>query len=256
MAVAPGPRTAHHKAAKYIWPFEEADDYARLYDYVAGALGVPNHWRALFDVKGFWFGGFKESPREGRAACLFFWRWWLLQCVRLHELVQQYDWFVLTRTDLRWKIPHPDVSKLDPRYIWIPDGGAYGGLPDRHVVCHRRHFEATLKCVECLWREPEAVRDEMIAETPRKKSIEGWPADIWNFEQGFQFVLQRAGLLPLVRYFPYGFFSVRAHDTPTSWGIGAWYESEGCYVKYPCEWDATMKTIAEMKQQREARHAA
>lgn len=241
MAVATGPRTEYHEHAKYIWEFDEPVDYAQSFDYVAGALGVKNNWRAVMDVPGWWIGGmpaFIKLHPAGRAASLFFWRWWLWE--NLSVVADDYDTIIVTRTDFRWKHPHP--TGLDHQYVWVPDGEQYGGISDRHIITGRGNIEKVLRCVEALWCEPERVRSEMMA-TIGNKYIEG----IWNFEEAHRFFVERAGLAPLIRHFPTVMFSVRAPDGATSWTQGAWSEEEQCNVKYDWERNLAMGNIADIK---------
>lgn len=236
IAGAEEPETIMHRHAKYYWPWKEREDHGESFDYVAGDLGGPNQWRDILGVQGFWLGGIKNDiPREGRAACLYFWRWWLLK--NLRPYLDDYDTFVITRSDLRWLANHP--AGLDPAGIWLPDGEAYGGIPDRHTIVSRTMIEPVLRVVECLWLESAAVRDEMLAEKGR--------GHIWNVEQAFDFLFRRAGLSQFIRYFPYTMFSVRAPDGPTTWAIGEWREEQHCMVKYPTEYDLARKNIELMK---------
>eukprot|EP00906_Rhabdomonas_costata_P025879 RCo036956 len=41
-----------------------------------------------------------------------------------------------------WLHPHPPLTLLDPRWVWVPEGADWrGGLNDRHAVCNRSAAE-------------------------------------------------------------------------------------------------------------------
>ena len=64
--------------------------------------------------------------------------------MRVRELVldrdlwTKYDWFVIARTDMLWLAPHVDFREFPPCAM-IPEGEDWGGVNDRHFVCHRDH---------------------------------------------------------------------------------------------------------------------
>lgn len=220
LAVAYGPPTPYHNAAKYVWAWKEPDDYGKALDYVSRDMGVPNMWRCLMGLPGYWIGGveeYKQQHPQGRgAASLFFWRWWLWR--HLQHIVDEYDQFIITRSDHRWLCPHRTDYNLD--HIWLPDDA-----PDRHQIVGREYVERLVRCMEWLWREPELAYAEMLAHGPQWSQTEEFA-----FEDACDWSYVHAGLTGVIRRYPFTFFSV-SHD------IGEWSDGENCYVKYTVERD-------------------
>jgi len=56
-------------------------------------------------------------------------------------LIEQYDQFVITRSDLMWYGPHPP---LDNNHIWFMNTEFHFGIADRHTVVPRRFLSDIL----------------------------------------------------------------------------------------------------------------
>lgn len=70
----------------------------------------------------------------------------LSKCLRLihsHEAAtgQLYSRLVHSRLESIWLAPHPPISLMDSRCLWVPDGEDYGGLNDRHAIMNRSQAE-------------------------------------------------------------------------------------------------------------------
>ena len=65
-------------------------------------------------------------------------RVWAL--VRAHEAGPrgglEYRRIVFSRLEFRWLAPHPPLSLLEPRVLWVPSGQNVNGVNDRHAVMH------------------------------------------------------------------------------------------------------------------------
>jgi hypothetical protein len=101
------------------------------------------HWRDLFAINEQFMGGIVDNGKNypGSAGILVFFRWFLLQKLRENNLIEQYDRFVITRSDYLFQVPHVDLSMLDEKYVWIPDEEYYGGYTDRHAVLSKHNIE-------------------------------------------------------------------------------------------------------------------
>ena len=77
-------------------------------------------------------------------------------------MLDRYDRFVVTRSDFVWLCPHPPLSILDPRSLWIPDGEHYGGVTNRHLVVSREDLIPAVSLIEDILLRPEESlrRDE------------------------------------------------------------------------------------------------
>ena len=71
----------------------------------------------------------------GSAVLIFMLRWFLIQRIKEHKILDLYDRFVVTRTDHYYVCRH-DFASLDlsGNRIWLPVGEDWGGYTDRHMV--------------------------------------------------------------------------------------------------------------------------
>eukprot|EP00966_Prymnesium_polylepis_P030356 705790-Prymnesium_polylepis.1 len=54
----------------------------------------------------------------------------------------RYDRLVFSRLEFRWVAPHPPLSALDERLVWVPSGQNIKGVNDRHAVMPRHAADA------------------------------------------------------------------------------------------------------------------
>jgi hypothetical protein len=140
------------------------------------------------------------------------------------EILERYDRFVVTRSDFIWPCPHPPLSILDRRSIWIPDGEQYGGFTDRHLVVSREDAASVLGLIDDILLRPDELYEEMKHRSD------------WNPERFLALHLARKGLLARVKLFPYVMYSARGtRDTPSTWTPGRFEPSVRHVVKYPSE---------------------
>lgn len=218
--------------AKYRWSYPEPDDFATAFDEASAEIlretvGKRRPWRDFLKVKDQFMGGVKDPHDEhpGSAGILLFFRWFCLKNLVASEAIDSYDWFVVTRSDFLYTIPHPRVEIFDPEYVYIPDGEQYGGVTDRHAVLSRQHVKKYLN----IFHEMVLRSDEYIADMIQHNQ--------WNLEKVIWFHLQKQGLELYVKYFPYVMYSVRALNGSTRWSQGVWSDSHGYFIKYLSEYD-------------------
>lgn len=154
----PDPFRAH---AKYIWESPDYIDWADAYTDVSRELGSTVDWRPILSVgrsSGCLFGGIQSSApaaRHGSGAVLFYYRWRVHEAIRRLNLTEQYDWFILTRSDYMYTVPHVPVDMLDPTSVWSPDGERYGGITDRHLICPARYILEATSMLQCMLTTPD-----------------------------------------------------------------------------------------------------
>lgn len=125
----------------FDWSDSEPGDWTYALDSLSSN---PNSsWRELIEF-GELFGSHFLGPAvdgaiSGSGAIGHYWRIHLERSIP-DEVINEYDWFVITRSDWYWTIPHPFVSDLDENRIYIFSGESYGGINDRHMIIPRRHF--------------------------------------------------------------------------------------------------------------------
>lgn len=214
--------------AKYRWTSYQPADIGDTFDLAQRWLWnqddvTPPDWRAMLRIKGIWQGGIQTAdPQPSFSANLLFSRWLLLHGLGEDGILERYDRFVVTRSDFVWLCPHPPMSVLDRDSIWIPDGEHWGGLCDRHLVVSREDAVDVLNLIDDILLRPDELYEEM-------KHLSGM-----NLEVFLKNHLERRGLLPRVKLFPYVMYTARPVSDPLSkggWSRG-WYDpSLGHFVK-------------------------
>ena len=170
-----------------------------------------------------------DHPQLASAAILCVYRRLLADWLQHDGLIDRYDWFVLTRSDFLWPLPHPPVACLSKRHLYTLDGEQYGGITDRHAVVPRRYLLAYLRATDAVFTSPHQLRHAAL------RFREHHPAHFFNIEQLLALGLKREGLWPRLRYLPYVPFAIRTAEISTRWSKGRYAEDLGCFVKYPTE---------------------
>lgn len=186
-------------------------------------------WRTFYHIRDQFLGGIKLSNHKGSGGILLFFRWFLAHMLQKHNLVKQYDRFIITRSDFLYTIPHPSMDALNSNFIWIPDGERYGGVTDRHVVLSREYVLPYLGILQSIFRKSYTYL--MLMKNHHA----------WNLEQLIRLHLEVHDLWTKVRFMPYIMYSIRLPTGTTRWSTGTYYEHLGYYVKYPDEYDAAQR---------------
>ena len=213
--------------AKYIWTYDEPEDWGDAFDHAQRAGGHSGDWRQLLAIKDQWLGGVRGvGAHPGSAGILLFFRWFLKASLLEHGVVNEYDRFVVTRSDFVHPVPQVPLAALDPDFIWIPDGEDYRGITDRHVVGSRRDILDVLSVADDVIADPDALHEQMQAQhEPR-----------WNLERYLAFSYERLGLAGRVRRYPYVMYAVRSPDGHTRWAKGSFSDQHGYFIKYQAEY--------------------
>lgn len=184
---------------------------------------MPN-WRSLLGIRDQWLGGIKgKGAHPGSAGILIYFRWLLLQNILQEDLIDAYDRFVMTRSDFMWNVPHPPLSILSTKNVWIPNGEFYGGLTDRHMIVSRNDLRNVLNLIGDIVLRPKLLFNEMSSRTD------------WNLEKYILLHFKRYGLAERVRLFPYVSYTVRDVIDGTRWVAGTYNPERGMIVKYSSE---------------------
>lgn len=215
-------------SAKYKWYSREYDDFGEGVDSLLESLvkeyglEAPPNWRYLLRIQNQWLGGIKgEFEHPGSAGILLYFREFLLQKLLLERLHHKYDWFVITRSDFKWRVPHIALNFLDKKNIYIPYGEGYGGYTDRHAVVPAGLIADYLGIFRQALLDPMWHAQAMSFDST------------WNLEKFIYFKLKTSQVK--VTRMPYFMYSVRRYDTPTRWSIGSYDAEEGVFIKYGSE---------------------
>ena len=172
-------RDPFYLRAKYIWTYYEppAGDYAVALDFAAAREGASNvsAWRAMAGLSP--IGEPLTAWFRGSFAIQIFFRWYLHHMLTRSGVHRLYDRFIVTRSDNFYGMPHPPLSAMDPRYIWIPFGEDRGGISDRHFVipqaskgCRRGRI-----CGMCVCWERGFIRHPRDSRGPACVAPQIWP---------------------------------------------------------------------------------
>ena len=161
-----------YERARYVWRAEEPDDWGELYDRKAGGSG----WRVLLKPGAQLLGGI-EGPgveESGSGAIVLYYRQFLRESIDRAGLIDDYDWLILTRSDLLWPVAHPATAVLSNRHIYALDGEQYGGVGDRHLIVPRRHLRRFLEVPDPIFSDPGRLSRAI----ERRSAAQDWPAGL------------------------------------------------------------------------------
>ena len=234
----------YYSYAKYIWETEDPEDCGHVYDEIRIAEGGDPKWIKLLEVRNDMnLGGIRNrvtAPNHGSGAYLYYYRWLLLNRLRENNLIEKYKWFIVTRSDFIWKIPHPDTKLLNENNIYIPDGEKYGGVTDRHTILPAKYVETYLNIIQPILHTPRIVKeayDDTMEQINPECFIKWW--------------LEYNDIYKHVKFFPYVMYSVRERNGSSSWSYGNWNEDLGYYIKYEKEFESYQKFVDVFKSQQE-----
>ncbi len=216
-----------YERATFLWRVPEPDDWGELYDRQAGS----SRWRTLLTPGSFLLGGIEdpEIHEPGSGAIVLYFRQFLKESIERAGIADDYDWLIVTRSDLVWPIPHPSTRFLSGRHIYALDGEGYGGVGDRHLIVPRRHLSRFLEVPDPIFSEPERLKRKLA----RRSVSQDWP--FLNPERFLAARLKDLGLSRHVRFLPYVPYAIRLPGGSTRWSKGVFDEEYGYYVKYPPE---------------------
>jgi hypothetical protein len=188
------------------------------------------YWREFLKLKNQFLGGIKDETNQhpGSAGILIFFRWFLLKNLLENDLINNYDRFIITRSDFIYQLPHPKIELMDETKIWIPDCEHYGGYTDRHVILSKNNIVPYLNILNNITLRSNEYYMKM------KNHYE------WNLEKVIKFHLEENNVLHLVKEFPYIMYSVRNINGSSRWMNGIYNNELGYYIKYYTEYNASI----------------
>ena len=139
-----------YRRAKYVWGFPEYQDWGKAIDELFGtSANDTTSWREIAKANcnnSSPFSGTDADPVGGGVVNNLA-RWFLRRRLVALNLLEQYDRFVITRTD-QYYTCGLDLSALDASKIWVPTGEDWYGICDRFVVCSHQHVLQLLNILE------------------------------------------------------------------------------------------------------------
>ena len=195
------------------------------------------HWSIYLKMSHQTFMGGARN-KQSKSSFLLYYRWFLLKNLRSTGALENYDRFIVTRSDYVWPFRHVGLDLLSPSHVWVPDGESYGGITDRHTVLSRHNIEEYLNIFNMMVIQSETYIQE-ISQIVTPLGV--------NPEKLISFHLSRQGI-GIVKVFPYNMFTVRARDGSSSWSTGDYNQELGYCVKYKSEFMNTVKFCYQLKK--------
>ena len=216
--------------AKYIWRFQEYDDWADALDLINGS-----QWRqtvlpqiSQYSLDKGLLGGVNGTPSSGAIQGMA--KYWLSQHIREEKLLDKYDTFAVTRTDQFYLCPH-SFERFGRDIIWVPSGEHYSGYCDRFFVCHKRFI---LQALDILPPFLNAYNPDIYG---KLHNPEGLLKATWKRKN------LRAG------WFSRGMFTCSSDGDHSRWRVPEKQNKveEGVYKKYIGEYAVARKTCTKTR---------
>lgn len=210
--------------SKYIWNFPEPEDWDLACDEISGE---DSNWRELCSSNDSFLGNatWRNNKSAGSGFIIMYWREVLRQNLTV-EILNKYEWFVITRSDFQWVVSHPHVDLLNKEEIYLLDGEKHGGISDRHIIFHRHLAEQILGIASPIFHESK----ELLTYFTKSR------IDNINPERFLSMMMERLGLVNRLRFLPYLGFCIRHEGTSSRWSFGKYVEKLDLYLKYPTEY--------------------
>ena len=169
--------------ARYIWEFEESVDIGECFEFAANNYYniFDKSWRDILQVRGFWLGGIYDPVYNhmSRSSAVLFYKWYLFYNMMKENIIDNYDWFIITRSDNYHIKDHITIPSLNASYkdkILIPRGEDYGGYCDRHIICPRIYVKLVLDMLSPIMTQTSETIKTMLS------SVVGLGGYGWNNE--------------------------------------------------------------------------
>lgn len=232
-----------YQFAKYKFTYQEPSDYSLAFDYVYnnffhGNSFIKNlNWRKFLKIPGNFLGGIRN--RGGSGAVLLYARWFLLKNILDQHLLDEYDFFIITRSDYIYALPHPSIDLFFSDAIYIPDGEGCGGVTDRHAVLPKKFVVKYLNIINKMATDSHNYYKKNIS----RKDL--------NLESFILFHLVEQHVAQFIKFFPYVMYTVRTEKDPTRWSSGTFDPALNYFIKYPGEYRNAIRIKTEFQRQEE-----
>ena len=184
-------------------------------------------------------GNGASIPKQiGSCAIQYYYKWLLLKKLRENDLIKKYDWFILTRSDFMWHVPHCPTSLFDRELLYIPYGQCYDGVTDRHHIIPSVHIEKCLDLLEPILFDTDNVLKLFNTFYKEKEYVNSEMYVYLLYIEQYKF---------RIKYIPYIMYLVREKNGPTSWSTGDFNEELGYHIKYDSEYNTANEFLEMIK---------
>lgn len=223
-----------HKTAHYIWTIPELTDWGLVFEMVSKECSTKTHatdWRNYCQIPGIFMGGVSNCSHPGSAGILLGFRWLVHKKILELNLLDKYDWFILTRADELYLCKHFNFFQMVKTHALLPTGEYYGGFSDRHIIGKSSLFMTMINITTEL-----VCNSEYWLKTLKRSG------ESFNLEK-IQKVLWFHRNIS-VSEFSRSMFTVRTKTDPTRWSKGEAHPDVakfGLKLKYTNEFSSTVK---------------
>jgi hypothetical protein len=122
------------------------------FHYQSRCIDMINAYERSGGVSSFGAGGRSASPdaTDGGAAHSSALAQAERRLRRARPAGMRYERVMFTRLEFEWLAPHPPLSLLDPKYLWVPTGEDNTGVNDRHWLANRHDAEGAFRRWDAL----------------------------------------------------------------------------------------------------------
>ena len=180
------PNASLYQRAKYVWTHPEYEEWADALDTVVNTTIHPNRsfWRTeiwekqIGDKPKQWgmLGGVFGTPSSGGIQNMV--RHWLRQRLIQNDIVDKYDYFMVTRTDQYYVCPiyiasQTQMPHIDEK-IYLPSSRGYGGYYDRLYVTSSKYILDSLDIISPFLNDFSKKRYPSFMYNPECLLKAGW----------------------------------------------------------------------------------
>lgn len=227
--------------SKFVWNQPNPMNWSAACDSISLDYGS---WRELGKVPSNLLTGTFPYQSAG-PGMIFAYRWETLRRHITDEILESYEWFVITRSDFLWEIEHPEVSLLQTDKIYQMDGEMYGGISDRHIIFHRDNASKVFSFAQPIFSADISIKVRVVEKY--REEMEHLP--MLNFEQYLLFMAKETGLQNQITLIPYLGYLIRHEGTDTNWSHGVFDHDRHYYIKYPGELAAVTSNKKSLRSQ-------
>jgi len=206
--------------AKYIWTFEEPENWKEYYVNNFSGTNWLNYF--LLGEENGMAGGIDNYSGSGSIVCA------LKDIIHKNyiDIIENYDYVIYSRFDQFYTDEHPSFTG---DHLWIPEGEDYFGVCDRHIIFPAKYSKTYFGICDYINGE------ESIKNLPK----------IVNPEAVFLNYLNHSGLgRKITRINRFNFTSALTSDS-TRWRVASYkvYFYKNLMMKYPDEFLLSVKTL-------------
>ena len=216
--------------SKYIWGHEEPSSWAYVVDHWRDNRGAWREVNQLSRNNHLFALGAKDGI-VGSGIIVTYWRDYLSNSLT-EDIISSYDWFIFTRSDFYWSIPHPSLNLLSRDHIYIQDSEYHGGVPDRHFIVPQLMVRQFIQLSSPIFSHPNDLIDRVLASDSPALNIEAY----------LKFRLKELGLFESILALPQMGFLVRSPEEDSRHSMGEYHRGLGLFIKYIAEFRAASFT--------------